>query len=209
MEKRIFLSDLDNSLFDTREPHRIYVNEKYAIESTLLDYMHNTPIPAIIKKYSPESTHEEKLIWGHLGEHFQTSTEYHAFATPIDPYVVEVLTEISMKYKLIVATRRQHLSRNVIDYLFDKHFPRCNLQHVHFVYERLSYATYHEITKAEFAKKEGIKNIAAFVDDSKDEIYDMHDLVTSHLFDPWDLHQHTPNIKSRVADWKKIGDMYL
>ena len=209
MAKEIFLADLDNSLFDTREPHKRYVNERYDIKSTLLDYMHNTPIPGIIKKYAPESTHDEKHIWGHLGEHFQTSIEYHSFATPIDPYVVDVLTEISIKYELIIATRRQHLSRNVTDYLFQKYFPCCDVRHVHFVYERISYGMYHEVTKREFAKKKGVSNIVAFVDDSKDEIYDMHDLVLSHLFDPWDLHQNTPNIKSRVTDWKKIGDLYL
>lgn len=207
-KKQFFLIDFDNTAVDTRMAHCLYLNHVYGIDSVPEDFVNNASLEAVIKKYDSNSNITDTEALTHLGEYFHTSYDWHKEVMPIDEHVVEILAELSKKYNMVLATARPDSSNEIVRYLLEMHFPKC-IEQIHFVHKRLGYGKWDKIPKREFVQSIGPESFVAFIDDSTKEIREMQDVIQSYLFDPWFLHTDVNDIKNRVPNWKKVGNLYL
>ena len=207
--KKKFLIDFDNTPVDTRKCHSDYVNYTYDIQSVPEEFVNNASIASIIKKHWKDFDISDVEVMEHMGVYFHTSTNWHKNAKPIDEHVCNILTELSKKYELVVATARQDRSEKLVRHLLELHFPLCVIEKIHFVHTRVSHEKFIHIPKRQFVQEVGPNKFVCFVDDSTKEIKNMQDLIPSHLFDAWNLFENVSDIQSRVSSWKTIGELYL
>jgi len=203
----IFL-DFDDVMFNTSIQHIKFNNLYFGINSKPEDY-ENSEVIDVIKKYRPDFAQSYYEMWFNIMNNFHMSYEWQGKIQPL-PRMTEVVRALSQKYNLLVPTGRPQNSREVINWLLEKHVPGC-ISQVHCVYA-FSGGEIFVQPKTDFVKSIVGEKIA-FIDDSKNEINKMQAKLdnkpVSYLFDSQESYATTNQVFKCLRSWEEIGQRFL
>ena len=208
MKKQNIFLDLDGLKFDTLPALALYMNDRYGLNSTALDYVNKgSSLELVLWDHRPDLKHISRdAVYLEYGKNFASSIKYHENVLPMKD-MCEVVSSLSKKYTLYTVTARQKSGIHVIQYLLEKHIPKC-ITDIHCVWEHKNDNSFSMISKKDFIKTVSGKH-AGFLDDSLHEVEDMQDFMPSYLFDPDGLYKNHKKRINRVETWKEIGDTFL
>lgn len=205
--KKNFILDFDNTFVDSNPAHVRWMNIHYEMESKASDYINNPSLELVVKKYRPELKVSREQVYEDSFQFFLNSKKIHEDIKPFNG-AVEVIVELSKKYKIWFATARQKRGEGVIRHVIDKHIPGC-VAGIHCVWNLIAPGVYNERPKKNFIVGGLTGDTVAFVDDLPKEVIAVQDHVQSFLFDPFNLHQNNENVINRVRNWNQLGDILL
>ncbi len=204
MEKGYFISDFDQTMFDTDPAIVAYINKRWEINSKQSDYLDNGGFHKIVQKYTGNSLITFEDVYGDYRKNFVTSFYWHENVEPMKD-MSKVVYQLSKKYKFLVATMRNEEGNTIIKTLLEKFIPGT-VDYVHHVLRR------NDVGYQEFSKRDFILSLSGnrigFIDDSTREILGVKDIIPSYLFDPNGLHDSIDGAH-KVTGWKEIGDLFL
>ncbi|MBP9714913.1 MAG: hypothetical protein KBD52_00255 [Candidatus Pacebacteria bacterium] len=209
MEKPTLFLDLDGTKFQTLFAHVVYINHKYGIQSSPIDYANNPPLQDVIRKYTPKENHHlitEDEVYEDIQVNFLNNKVWVERIPPMED-MPRVVKELLRKYILWTLTARQAGNSDMTWNLINKHILGC-ISGIHFVHTKNPNGKgFSKFSKVEFVKLfPGEK--AGFVDDSANEVIQMEDTIPSYLFDPFGFNDHV-SVQNRLRTWKEIGDTFL
>ncbi|QQR49962.1 hypothetical protein IPF86_02655 [Candidatus Nomurabacteria bacterium] len=207
MGKPVIFLDFDGFKFDTLDAHVEYQNYRYGINSTRADYVKNPSLDTVINKYlSQEKQVTSRDVYVDSVENFLTSLDWHKNVKPVDG-MCEVMSKLTLKYKLVTVTAREKNGLAVIQHFLDTYIPNC-VSEIHCVWEHAGNGIFNAHSKRDFIKNYSGKKVA-FLDDSDYEILELQDIILSYLFDPLGTHDDNKKILHRVRSWEEIGKLFL
>lgn len=205
MKKGNIILDFDNTIFLSSNVLVDYINQRWEINAKESDFTSDNKLHEVVQKYTGDFSITYEKVYVDYRENCMLSQEWQNKIIPI-PDACEVILDLSREYSLFIATKRIDNSEALVRGIVDKYLPGC-IQNIYFAIKYINGSRYLELPKRYFITILSGKNIA-FIDDSKNEIEEVRDIVPSYLFDPNNKHGIIEGI-SKVKGWKEIGSIFL
>ena len=206
--KPILFFDFDDVLVYTRQVTIDFLTKFYGVQiPDELNYGGNSVWQMVVGLLPPEKKVSREQFYEDCAQHFLTSHDFHAKATPIAGAEMWV-PRLAFKYDLWIVTARQEVSLPVVTKLSRKFFGN-HIAGMHFVSRRLGERNFQLIkSKKDFiADFPGMK--VAFFDDTPSEVREVQKVIPAYLFDPGHQYGDEPVIRRQGQSWEEIADLLL